>query len=83
MGNNKPAEKAIFIRDPEAIRLVNGRARAERRSAANAAATTIIEALSNDKPKKQNWQGKIITKNSPQGNSSQAEIDKQLGTTKG
>ena len=40
--NNKP----IRITDVKAIRLAKERATRERRSAANAAATTIIEALS-------------------------------------
>jgi hypothetical protein len=36
----------IFIRDPQAARLAKLRANKENRTAANAAATTIIEALS-------------------------------------
>jgi len=37
--------KTIRIFDPDAMFLINRRAAAERRSAANAAATTILEAL--------------------------------------
>jgi len=35
----------IFLRDPQAVRLAKIRANTENRSAANAAATTIVESL--------------------------------------
>ena len=38
--------KPLFIRDAKAIKLIHQKAKAERRSFANAAAHTIIEALS-------------------------------------
>ena len=71
MHNEK--QTPILVRDPESIRLAKARAQAENRSNANAAATTIIEALSNkpyanNKPGTRNWQGEIITKDSPGNN---------------
>ena len=41
--------KSINIRNPEAIKLIRQRAKAEVRSLANAGAKTIIEALGNNK----------------------------------
>lgn len=65
--------KVIRLVDEIAVRLVNARAEHENRSAANAAETTIIEALTDtygkqgeDTPKGENWQHKIRTKNTAQ-----------------
>jgi hypothetical protein len=49
-------DKPVRLTDPKALRLVKERAIREQRSAANAAAATIIEALStqSNRPKKSN-----------------------------
>lgn len=49
-------DKPVKITDPDALRLVKERAISEKRSAANAAAATIIESLSRlgNRPKKSN-----------------------------
>ena len=61
--------KAVRIIDSEAVQLVNARAEAEHRPAANAASATIIEGLrdrygkpAQDSPGGSNWQDKIKTK---------------------
>lgn len=71
MPKTQEPAKQILLRNTEAVRLANCRSDAEHRgSAANAAAATIIEALSgkpyaNNKPGGGNWQEEIVTKNSP------------------
>ncbi len=57
--NDKEPAKIVFIKDPKALALINERAAKENRSAANAATTTVIEALSqNDTGDKDSRQDK-------------------------
>lgn len=64
--------KAIRIIDSEAVELINARAEAEHRPAANAASATIIEGLrdrygkpSQHTPGGRAWQDKVVEKNIP------------------
>jgi len=66
--------KTVRVFDRQAVELINERAAREHRSAANAAAITVIEALGNKRNHEPKFLNNIVVKNTSSEAKCQAEI---------